>query len=310
MTGNRPNPLLEYPVYGAVASRELPCERDLPPYVAVDRDDEGPGFLGLQHGALATGEKPRFGQPFSVRGVTLEEGQSIAGFRARKGLLDDIDTAFRGYEQLDDEVRSLDRFAQRAHDIVASPRTREAFDLSREAPAVAARFGTHEFGLSFLLAYRLVAAGVRFVTIHVEGWDTHQNNFVELKQKLLPQLDQGLSALLASLAERDLLASTAVLAVGEFGRTPKVNGNSGRDHWARAQFALLAGGDVRGGQAIGASDDKAAEPAGDGFSPDDVAATLYRNLGIDPHTEYPSGTGRPITLVREGRPIRELFGDA
>jgi hypothetical protein len=307
MTGNRPNPLLEYPVYGAVASRELPCERDLPPYVAVDRDDEGPGFLGLQYGALSTGEKPRPGQTFSVRGVTLEEGQSVAGFRTRKSLLDDIDTAFRDFESLDDEVRSLDRFAQRAHEIVASPRTREAFDLSREAPAVAAKFGAHEFGLSFLLAYRLVAAGVRFVTIHVEGWDTHQNNFVELKQKLLPQLDQGLSALLAALGEGGLLESTAVLTVGEFGRTPKVNGGAGRDHWARAQFALMAGGDVRGGQALGASDDKAAEPAGEGYTPDDVAASFYQNLGIDPHTEYASGTGRPITLVRDGRAIDGLF---
>jgi hypothetical protein len=141
----------------------------------------------------------------------------------------------------------------------------------------------------------------------VDGWDTHGDNFKELKTNLLPRFDQAFSALLATLGDSGLLDSTAIMATGEFGRTPKVNGRSGRDHWARAMFALMAGGDVRGGQAIGASNDKAAEPAGDGFKPDDLAASFYRNIGIDHRKEYHTDIGRPVMLVRGGSVIKSLF---
>jgi uncharacterized protein (DUF1501 family) len=144
---------------------------------------------------------------------------------------------------------------------------------------------------------------VRFVTVLVDGWDTHQDNFNNLKRKLLPALDQNVAALLATLESKGLLSSTTVLVTGEFGRTPKVNGNAGRDHWARAMFALPAGGGVQGGAVVGATDDKAAEPAGTGYTPDDLAATFYHKLGIDPATEYHTAAGRPITLVRDGRVI-------
>jgi uncharacterized protein (DUF1501 family) len=125
---------------------------------------------------------------------------------------------------------------------------------------------------------------------------------------LLPRFDQGLTGLLQTLRDKGLLATTAVMVTGEFGRTPKVNGNAGRDHWARAMFTLMAGGAVRGGQVLGETDEHAAEPKGKGFAPDDVAASFYHNIGIDPHREYHSNTGRPITLVRDGKVIREVFG--
>jgi hypothetical protein len=306
LTGNRPSPLMRFPVYGSVASRELPAPPDLPAYVAIDRELEGPGYLGVQYGPLATGEHPRPGRPFAVRGITLDEGLTIEQFHSRRKLTDDLDTAFRGYEQLDDEVRGLDRFARQAHQIISSPRTREAFDVSRESPAIAQRFGTHEYSQSFLLACRLIEAGVRFVTVLIDGWDTHQSNFTALKQKLLPGLDQNLAALFSTLESKGLFSSTTVLVTGEFGRTPKINGGAGRDHWARAMFALLAGGGVRGGTLVGATDDKAAEPAGTGFTPDDLAATFYDKLGIDPATEYHTAAGRPITLVRDGNVIRTV----
>lgn len=307
LTGNRPIPLLKFPAYGSVASKELPAAPDVPPHVAIDEDLEGPGYLGTQYGALATGEKPRGGRPFSVRGITLDDGLSIERFNRRRLLADEVDTFFNEYENLDDEVRGLDDFSRRSHQIIGSSRTREAFNLGREPQQIHERFGPSETGQSLLLACRLIEAGVRFVTVVIDGWDTHSDNFKELKTNLLPQFDQGFAALIDTLSQRGLLDSTAVMATGEFGRTPKVNGQRGRDHWARAMFAVLAGGAIRGGQAIGQTDDKAAEPAGDGFSPDDLAATFYHHIGIDPCTEYHTNTGRPVMLVRDGRIVRQLF---
>lgn len=307
MTGNRPLPTLQYPVYGSVVGKELPSPPDMPAFVSINRQIVGPGYLGSEYGPLCTGEKPRYGHPFNVRGITLGEGLTISHYQSRRRLLEDLDTAFRGYEDLDDSVKGLDRFSEQAYRIISSPRARAAFALDRESPAIIDRFGKHEFGQSLLLACRLIEAGVRFVTVLIEDWDTHQDNFTELALKLLPPFDTGLSALLKTLDERGLLESTAVLVTGEFGRTPKVNGRAGRDHWARAMFALMAGGAVRGGQVLGATGEKAEEPVGDGYAPDDLAASFFHNIGIDPKKEFHSNVGRPITLVREGKAIAQLF---
>ena len=161
-----------------------------------------------------------------------------------------------------------------------------------------------------MLALRLVESGVRMVSLQLGGWDTHQDNFTKLKTNNLPKLDAGLSGLLIGLEQRGLLDSTAVFVTGEFGRTPKINDRSaegGRDHYPRCMFMLMAGGAVRGGQVIGESDDTAAAPRHEGISPDDVAASFYYNLGIDPMMEFDSSTGRPITLVRDGQIIDQLF---
>ncbi|MCP4782531.1 MAG: DUF1501 domain-containing protein [Fuerstiella sp.] len=307
MTGNRPTPVVKYPMYGSVVSREFPAAEDLPSFVSIDRPVEGPGYLGTEYGPLSTGEKPRYGQPFRVRGITLGDGLTIDKYRSRRNLLTDIDTAFNGFEGLDDSVRGLDRFSEQAYRIISSPRARDAFDLRREPDREVDRFGRHDFGQSMMLTTRLVEAGVRFVTVLVEGWDTHSDNFTTLGRELLPRLDQSLSALLDRLDEQGRLESTSILVTGEFGRTPKVNSKAGRDHWARAMSALMAGGDVRGGQVIGATDEKAEGPAGDGFTPDDLAASFLHNIGIDPKTEYAANVGRPITLIRNGQPIRKLF---
>ncbi len=205
-------------------------------------------------------------------------------------------------------VEGLDRFAQQAYDMIRSPKALQAFDTSREAPEVAEQFGTHRFGMSCLLAARLIEAGVRFVTISLGGWDTHANNFRQCQESLLPQLDQGLAALLDTLQQRGLLDSTAMLVVGEFGRTPKVNERAGRDHWPRAMCALLAGGGIRTGQAIGESDEHGMGPVDEGFTPDQLAASFYHALGIDFRKEYHTSTGRPVMIVREGALLPGLFG--
>ena len=303
MTGNLPTPVVNYPMYGSVVSHEFQSRADLPSFVSIDRPIEGPGYLGAEYGPLSTGEKPRFGQPFRVRGITLDGSLTLEKYKSRKSLLNDIDTAFNGFEELDGTVRGLDRFAEQAYRIISSPRSRTAFDLSLEPDNEVDRFGRHEFGQSMMLTTRLIEAGVRFVTVLLEGWDTHQDNFNSLGRELLPDFDQSMSAMLDRFASSGLLDSTSILVTGEFGRTPKVNKNSGRDHWARAMCSLMAGGKVHPGQVIGSTDAKAEGPVGDGFTPDDLAATYFQNIGIDPKKEFEANVGRPITLVRDGSPI-------
>ena len=310
LTGNRPSQTLNYPEYGCVVSHEHPSEHDLPTSVSIDESFVGPGYLGSQYSPL-TADKPRFGFPYSVRGVSLEDGLTIEKYRSQRQLLTDLDTAFDGFENLDDQVQGLDQFSRQAFDIISSPRTRSAFDLSEEDSKESARFGKHEFGQSLLLAARLIEAGVHFVTVRLRpaefDFDTHSQNFSKLKALLAP-FDRGFAALLDRLQERNLFDSTAILATGEFGRTPKINGQGGRDHWARAMCALLAGGNVRGGQVIGTSDATASEPAGEALTPDDLAASFYHNIGIPATTEFQTNVGRPIMLVRDGKPIKAAFG--
>ncbi len=309
LTGNKASQTVSYPEYGSVVSHQFPSARDLPTYVSIDESFVGPGYLGSRYSPL-TADKPKHGVPYSVRGVSLEDGLTLEKYQSQKQLLDDLDNAFRGFEDLDDQVIGMDRFQEQAYDIISAPRTRRAFDLSQERESETDRFGKHEFGQSMLLAARLIEAGVHFVTVRLRpaefDFDTHQENFSRLRT-LLPPFDRGLAALLERLEERGLLSSTAVMAAGEFGRTPKINKSGGRDHWARAMCAVMAGGDVRGGQVIGATDPTAAEPASVGYSPGDLAASFFTNIGISPKREFQSNVGRPITLVRDGRPIQDLF---
>ena len=309
LTGNRPSQTLSYPEYGAVVSKVYPSAFDLPSYVSIDESFVGPGYLGNEFSAL-TANKPTYGIPYSVRGISLEGGLTVDKYNSQKKLLDDLDTAFRGFEDLDDSVRGLDRFGEQAHDIISSPTTRKAFNLTLEKTANADRFGKHEFGQSLLLAARLIEAGVHFVTVRLRpaefDFDTHTDNFSRLRS-LLPPFDQGLAALFDRLKERGRFRETALMVAGEFGRTPKINAQGGRDHWARAMFALMAGGDVQGGQVIGATDYRASEPVGKSYSPEDLAASFFKNIGIDPQHEFQTNVGRPIHLVRDGKPIDTLF---
>ena len=310
-SGNRPIPSLEYPSYGAVVTKELASPPDLPPFVAIPNSPQRAGFLGVQYAPLNTNATPQPGKPFSVRGVALGNGLTIDEVERRQNLLQDLDKTFASVEKSSQLLSGLDRFGEQAYAIITSKRARQAFDISKESPKFAEPFGTEAFGQSCLLATRLVESGVRFVSVSLGGWDTHQDNFTRLKTKLLPTLDTGLAALLNGLADKGLLEATAVMVTGEFGRTPKINTRSaegGRDHYPRCMFMLLAGGRIRGGQVVGASDDKATGPAHEGFSPNDVAATLYHNLGIDHQKEYHTNTGRPIMIVRDGHVISQLFG--
>jgi len=306
-TGNRPIPSLVYPGYGAVVSKELSGSKELPHFVAIPKTPQTSGYLGVRHAPLSTNETPRLGKPFSVRGITLDGGLTVEQFEARQNLLRRVDTAFAELEGNSSLVDGLDRFDQEAFAVISSPSAREAFDTSGEPESVASQFGDSRFGQSCLLAVRLIEAGVRFTTVSFSGWDTHGGNFKKCKESLLPQFDQGLAALLAQLDSRGRLDSTTVLVTGEFGRTPKINPRAGRDHWPRAFSVLMAGGGVRGGQVIGASDEKGMGPADQPITPDAVAASFYRSLGVDHQKEYHTNTGRPVMIVRHGEVISDLF---
>jgi hypothetical protein len=309
-TGSKPIPALEYPSYGSVIAKEQPGSPQIPTQVAIPKGSQGPGFLGIRYAALETNSTPAFGKPYSVRGISLPGGIGVDEVHRRQSLLEKLDRRFANLEHNSQLLDGLDRFGQQAYSMITSPDARKAFDISKEPTSFAKQFGETNFGQSCLLALRLVESGVRMVSVQLGGWDTHQDNFTKLKTDNLPKLDQGLSGLLMGLEQRGLLESTAVYVTGEFGRTPKINSRSaegGRDHYPRCMFMLMAGGGVRGGQVIGESDDTASGPRHEAIKPDDVAASFYHNLGIDPALEYDTGTGRPITLVRDGSVINQLF---
>ncbi|HUQ67975.1 MAG TPA: DUF1501 domain-containing protein, partial [Planctomycetaceae bacterium] len=309
-SGNRPLPSLEFPGYGAVVMKELSGDPDLPHFVAVPNTPQGGGYLGPAYGPLRTGTTPKIGQRFSIRGLDLEKGITLEDIGQRQNLLARFDTAFSDVEQRDQLVSGLNEFNERAYAMLTSDKARRAFDLSQESPSINLLFGDDNFSASCLLATRLVEAGVRFVTVSLGGWDTHADNFTQLKTKLLPQLDSGLAGLFNALSAKGLLDSTSVFVTGEFGRTPKINQRSaegGRDHYPRAMFCLLAGGGMSGGQVIGESDETAGGPKSDAITPDDVAASFYQSLGIDITKEYDTPSGRPVMIVRHGKPLTQLW---
>lgn len=309
-TGTKPIPSLEYPGFGAVVTKEFSVADELPPFVAIPKGEQRAGFLGIQYAPLNTGRTPAAGQPFSVRGISLQNGMTIDQIERRHGLLNDLDSTFRAIEGKDQLLVGLNRFNQKAYDMITSAKAREAFDISRENETFASQFESEPFAQSCLLAIRLVEAGVKFVSLSLGGWDTHRDNFTKLSTQQLPKLDAGLSALLNGLEQRGLLESTSVMCTGEFGRTPKINARSaegGRDHYPRCMFMLMAGGGMQGGQVIGESDDTASGPRHDAIKPDDAAASFYHSLGIDHTKEFHTDTGRPITLVRDGTVIPQLF---
>ena len=309
-TGSRPLASLEYPGYGAVVCKERPVESDIPPFVAIPNGGQRAGFLGIQYAPMNTGATPKAGMPFNVRGISLGAGVTVEQLDRRQNLLHDLDKTFASLEGRDQLLTGLDRFSDKAYSMLTSERARYAFDISKETPSFAAQFGSDPFEQSCLLAVRLIESGVRFVSLQVGGWDNHVDIFNSLKTKLLPKFDGGVSALLNGLEQKGLLNTTSVMITGEFGRTPKVNTRAtlgGRDHYPRCMFMLMAGGKVRGGQVIGQSDSTAAGPANESISPSDVAASFYHNLGIDPKQEFQTETGRPITLVRDGNVIPQLF---
>ena len=307
-TGNRPLPSLEFPGYGAVITKESPGIPELPPFVAIPNSAQRPGYLGVRYAPMNTTTSPVIGTPFRVRGISMSGGLTVMDVERRRNLLTRLDRTFSDVEQDSQLLEGMDEFGKQAHTVITSEKAREAFNIGKESPDFAKQFGGSSLGASCLLALRLVESGVRFITVTNGGWDTHRDNWNVLKTRQLPALDDALYGLFTGLAARGLLDSTVVYVTGEFGRTPKINTERvGRDHYPRNMFMLLGGGGVKGGQVLGESDETASLPKGQGFSPDDVAASFYHALGIDHKYEYHTSTGRPVMIVRDGHVIPELF---
>jgi uncharacterized protein (DUF1501 family) len=314
-TGNKPTPAIQYPHLGSVVTKMIPAEKGVPPFVSFGemRGGNAAGYLGTAYnpfiieGNAAGGKGGAPAGNLRVRGIQLPNGFTLKSLDDRDKLLSNFDSTFQAADRAGDAVDGFDAFHKQALEILRSDRTKKAFDLAQEKDTVRASYGATAFGQGALAARRLVEAGVRFVTISIGGWDTHGKNFDALKTRNLPNLDTTLSALIADLADRGMLDSTIVYCAGEFGRTPKVNKNAGRDHWARSMAVVLAGGGFKKGYAHGTTDAQGMAPHTEPVTPDDVSATMFSALGIDPHQDVMTATGRPITLFREGKVVSKLL---
>jgi uncharacterized protein (DUF1501 family) len=259
-------------------------------------DNEGPTYLGHTH------------RPFSPRGdalanLTRAKGVSLAALADRRRLLGAFDDINRSIDATGG-MAAMDEYTRRAAEMIASPATRDAFDLNREPPGTRERYG--KFCEVFLAARRLAEAGVPVVTCKVGDWDTHEKNFIDHKAQL-PQLDQGFHALVSDLHDRGLDKDVAVVMWGEFGRAPRVSRGDGRDHWPEAGAAVLAGGGFKVGQAVGRTDAHGGRSVGTPYTPSNVLATLYGHLGIDPSITFPDHAGRPMHILDDGDAVRELL---
>jgi hypothetical protein len=312
-----------HPSCGSIVSRQLGhLTPGLPAYVMIPRLLPGAGsaYLGVAHKPFETGADPANPGPFRVPNFSLPQGLTVERLGERRQLLGSFDQIRRDLDA-SGQMEALDRFTHKAWDVLTSPAARDAFDLDREPLAVRERYGfmppfdpkaanrcgAPAWSQRILLARRLVEAGVRLVTVDLRWWDTHVKGFESLRLGFLPRFDRAFTALIEDLQLRGLLASTLVMAWGEFGRTPKVNTDAGRDHYPNVFSAALAGGPVQGGRVIGASDEKGAFPKLNARTPQDVLATLYQHLGIDTEAQYLNNAGRPISVLPSGTPIEELF---
>jgi uncharacterized protein (DUF1501 family) len=313
----------EHPSCGSIVADQFQAQNSrMPSYVMIPRMVPGTdsAYLGAAYRPFETLTDPADAGTFSVPNLALPQGLDVGRLENRRALLSQLDQLQRTIDQ-SGTMDAMDRFTGRAMEIVTGPEARNAFDLEREPVAVRDRYGFFEayrprmraggdrpqWSQRMLLARRLIEAGVRLVTVDCRWWDTHEDNFYALKTAFLPMWDRAYSALIEDLDQRGLLETTLVVAWGEMGRSPRISENAGRDHWPNAMSAALAGGGVRGGRVVGATDRKGTEPTENGKIPQDVLATIYRHLGVDTQRQYNDHAGRPHPVLPEGRAIDELF---
>jgi hypothetical protein len=312
-----------YPSCGSIVARQLGAtSAPLPAYVMIPRLLPGAdaGYLGLACRPFETQADPANPGPFRIPNFTRPAGVTLEQVADRRRLLESFDTIRREVDGAG-QMGALDGYHQQAWQVLTSTAAQDAFDLDREPQPIRARYGfmpsfnpgaanrcgAPAWSQRILLARRLVEAGVRLVTVDLRWWDTHVLGFDSLRRGFLPRFDQAYSALIEDLDQRGLLDSTLVIAWGEFGRTPRVNADAGRDHYPNVFSAALAGGPVRGGRIVGASDSRGAFPRENAKTPQDVLMTMYQHLGVDVQQQYADGSGRPHPILPSGRVLEELF---
>jgi hypothetical protein len=298
-----------HPSCGSVVAKMRGSNRpQVPAYVCLPSPpgSANAAYLGVAYNPFSPMSDPS-SPGFQVRDLKLPPRVDLARFRSRRELLRGMDTVRRDVD-VAGAAEGFDQFYREAFDIVTSKATRAAFDVHKEEVRLRDRYGRDSWGQSCLLARRLVEAGVTYVTVNLGGWDTHGNNFESLKKSLLPRYDRALATLVADLADRGLDEKVLVLSYGEFGRTPRINPQAGRDHWPNAMSVVFAGGGLKMGQVVGSTDAKAENPKTRPCTPGDVLATMYHVLGIDHKHEFFDAAKRPLPILNEGTPIRELVG--
>ncbi len=299
-TGYVPNPNVTHPSYGSVIAHELAAQRpelEIPPFVSVGGGSEGPGFLGM---AWA---------PFSVNSSgqvrNLDMGITPDRLTQRMQALKLLETEFIS-EDRGISAREHAKVLDKTLNLMTSKQM-AAFKVAQESDEVKERYGENNFGRGCLMARRLVEVGVPFVEVNLGGWDNHQNIFTTLENQRLPTVDQAMSALMEDLEQRGLLQDTAVIWMGEFGRTPRINGNTGRDHWARSWSVAVGGGGLNGGLAVGQTNEDGTRVEGTSYTSEDLMATVCAALGISLETTFTSRSGRPMKIANSGKLIKELI---
>ena len=309
LSGKFGTPFGDYPAMGAVVAHETGFAGQVPPYVAVPKNPSftwelgKSAFLGGRYESFKAGDPNA--KDFKVRDLSPAQPPKPEQLERRATLLQAVDHLSHTIEG-NDQLATYDQFQRKAAEMILSPASQKAFAIERESEKTRDAYGRNEFGQSCLLARRLVESGVRFVTVNSGGWDHHAKIFEGLDKKL-PMFDQGFAALIGDMEERGLLAETLVVCMGEFGRTPKINKDAGRDHWGHAGVMLFAGAGVRGGKIIGATDKTGAGVTDRPVRPADVCWTVYDALGIDPARHLRTPDGRPMAILDEGGTIQELY---
>ena len=306
-TGYRPSPALQFPSMGTVVSHEFGARENLPPYVCIPSQPNtfaGTGYLSSSYAPFSLGSDPASGS-FTVRDLKLPGGVDDTRFVKRRRILDAVNDHFAAKEKAD-SLDAVDAFYSRAYNMISSQKAREAFDITKETDATRDQYGRNTAGARLLMARRLVESGVRFVTLTYGGWDMHDNIAGGFNSSM-PAFDQGFAALINDLESRGMLDSTLVCTASEFGRTPKINGGAGRDHWPKVFSVLMAGGGIKQGIVYGRSNPTASEPEEDALNVEDWATTIYDRLGITADKELMAPGDRPIEIVNGGKVRKELL---
>ncbi len=306
-TGYRPSPALQYPSMGSVVAHEYGPRNNLPPYVCVPSIPNvyaGTGYLSSSFSPFSLGADPADGG-FRVQDLALPGGIDESRFATRRSVLDAVNDHFAKKEK-SDGLAAMDTFYQRAYSLISSAKAREAFNINAEPAPLRDQYGRNAAGQRMLMARRLVEAGVRFVALQYGGWDMH-TQIAQGMRGSMPPFDQAFTALIRDLDSRGMLDRTIVMVSSEFGRTPKINKDAGRDHWPKVFSVVLAGGGFKKGYIHGASNATATEPERDAIGPEDLATTIYHQIGIVADKELMAPGNRPIEIVDGGKVRNELL---